>query len=70
MGILLRLKKFIDTVNKYYMDKVKQIVNHPLSKSVALGIIATLLLLESQVFYSGMFTGLALRELLMAFKAD
>tara|TARA_R100000697_G_scaffold104348_2_gene117778 strand:+ start:273 stop:431 length:159 start_codon:yes stop_codon:yes gene_type:complete len=52
------------------MDKVKQIVNHPLSKSVALGIIATLLLLESQVFYSGMFTGLALRELLMAFKAD
>jgi hypothetical protein len=52
------------------MDKIRQIVNHPLSKSVALSIIGVLLLLENHVFYSGMFAGLALRELLMAFKAD
>jgi len=52
------------------MDKVREIVNHPLSKSVALGVIGAVLLLENHVFYSGMFAGLALRELLIAFKAD
>tara|TARA_R100001198_G_C5235453_1_gene213527 strand:- start:434 stop:592 length:159 start_codon:yes stop_codon:yes gene_type:complete len=52
------------------MEKLKQIVNHPLSKSVLLGSIGALLLLESHSFYSGLVFGISLRELLLAFKAD
>ena len=52
------------------MEKLKYVVNHPLSKSVVLGIIGTILLLESHSFYSGLAFGFSLRELLLAFKAD
>ena len=52
------------------MDKLKEIINHPLSKSVALGIVGTLLLLEKHPLYAGMAFGMGLRELLLAFKAD
>ena len=52
------------------MEQVKNIVNHPLSKSVICGIMGTMLLLESHPFYSGLAFGIALREVLLAFKAD
>ncbi len=53
-----------------YMEKLKQIINHPLSKSVALGIVGALLLMEKHPLYAGVSFGMALRELLLAFKAD
>ena len=52
------------------MEKVKEIVNHPLSKAVACGIIGVILLLEGHSVYSGVCFGLGLREVLLAFKAD
>ena len=52
------------------MDKLKDIINHPLSKSVGLGIIGALLLMEKHPLYAGIAFGMALRELLLAFKAS
>ncbi len=52
------------------MDKLKSIINHPLSKSVALGIVGALLLMEKHPLYAGVAFGMGLRELLLAFKAD
>jgi len=52
------------------MDKVKAIVNHPLSKAVMAGIISSLLLMEGHRLYSGIALGFALREILLAFKAE
>ncbi len=52
------------------MDKIKQIVNHPLSKAVACGIFGAILLLEGHPLYSGVLFGLGLREMLLAFKAE
>jgi|TARA_R100000081_G_C4806385_1_gene167818 hypothetical protein len=52
------------------MDKLKEIINHPLSKSVALGIVGALLLMEKHPLYAGIVFGMGLRELLLAFKAD
>jgi hypothetical protein len=52
------------------MDKLKEIINHPLSKSVALGIIGALLLMEKHPLYAGVAFGMGLRELLLAFKAE
>jgi hypothetical protein len=52
------------------MDKVKSIVNHPLSKSIALCIIGSLLLLEGHSLYSGVAIGVGLREMLLAFKEE
>lgn len=52
------------------MEKIKQIVNHPLSKAVMAGIMGSMLLLESHPFYSGLAFGIALREVLLAFKSD
>ena len=51
------------------MEKIKEIVNHPLSKGLALGLIGSLLLLEGHAFYSGVLFGLSLREILLAFKS-
>ena len=52
------------------MDKIKQIINHPLSKAVTCGIAGAVLLLEGHSLYSGILFGLGLREMLLAFKAD
>ena len=57
-------------LKKRKMEKVKEIVNHPLSKGIALGIVGALLLLEGHAFYSGILFGLSLREILLAFKSE
>ena len=51
------------------METIKQIVNHPLSKAVACGIIGAMLLLHSHSLYAGIAFGMGLREFLMALKA-
>lgn len=50
------------------MDKVKGIVNHPLSKVVLASLIGAALLLEKHPLYAGIAFGYALRELFLAFK--
>ncbi len=52
------------------MEKVKQIVNHPLSKSLALGFIGAMLLLDKHPFYAGLAFGMSIREFLLAFKEN
>ena len=52
------------------MEKVKQIVNHPLSKALALGFVGSMLLLEKHSFYSGLAFGMAVREFLLALKSE
>jgi hypothetical protein len=52
------------------MEKIKGIVNHPLSKAVALGFIGAMLLLEKHPLYAGVALGMAVRELLLAFKEN
>jgi len=51
------------------MEKINTIINHPLSKAVALGVIGTMFLIEKRLMYSGMAYGYGLRELLLAFKS-
>ena len=50
------------------METVKQIINHPLSKAVACGVIGALLIAHSHALYSGIAFGMGLREFLLAFK--
>lgn len=50
------------------MEKIKGIVNHPLSKAVVAGIIGAALLLEKHPLYAGVAFGYALREIFLAFK--
>ena len=50
------------------MEKIKDIVNSSWFKSAAVGGIAVLLLLDKNVFYSGIAFGFAAREFLLAFK--
>jgi len=50
------------------MDKIKKIINHPLSKSVFYGITGSIFLLEGKVFYSGIIFGIGIKELILAFK--
>ena len=50
------------------METVKEIVNHPLSKSIACAIIGAGLLIESHPMYAGISFGISLREFLFAFK--
>jgi len=52
------------------MEKIKMIVNHPLSKAMALGFVGAMLLLERHLLYSGIAFGMALRECLLAFKSE
>jgi|TARA_R100001198_G_C5209469_1_gene195381 hypothetical protein len=52
------------------MEKIKEIVNHPLSKAIAIGIIGSILLLEVHKLYAGLAFGFGLRELLLAFKSE
>ncbi len=50
------------------METIKEIINHPLSKAVACGIIGSLLIVHSHELYSGMAFGIGIREFLFAFK--
>jgi hypothetical protein len=52
------------------MQKIKQYINHPLSKFIVVTIIGAALLLEKHPMYAGVAFGYALRELFLAFKAD
>jgi len=50
------------------METIKEIVNHPLSKSIACGAIGLLLIMHSHSLYAGIAFGMGLREFLYAFK--
>ena len=50
------------------MEKIKDIVNSSWFKAAAVGGIGVLLLLDKNVFYSGIAFGFAAREFLLAFK--
>ena len=52
------------------MDKIKMIINHPLSKAVLAGIVGAVLLVESHPMYAGVAFGYALREVFLAFKSE
>ena len=46
------------------------IVNHPLAKAVACGVVGAFMLAEGHAFYSGIAFGIAIREMLLAFKSE
>ena len=50
------------------MDKIKIIVNSSWFIAAAIGGIGLLLLLDKNIFYSGIAFGIAIREFLLAFK--
>tara|TARA_B100001094_G_scaffold58745_1_gene54215 strand:- start:8578 stop:8733 length:156 start_codon:yes stop_codon:yes gene_type:complete len=50
------------------METIKEIINHPLSKAVACGIIGSMLLFHAHPMYAGIAFGIGLREFLYAFK--
>lgn len=52
------------------MEKIKMIINHPLSKAVLAGIVGATLLIESHPMYAGVAFGYALREVFLAFKSE
>ena len=52
------------------MEKVKMVVNHPLSKAVIAGLIGSGLLIESHMLYAGIAFGVAIREFMLAFKSE
>jgi len=57
-------------VKTIIMEKMKMLVNHPLSKAIACGFIGAMLLLEGHALYSGIALGMGLREMLLAFKSE
>jgi hypothetical protein len=50
------------------MDKVKEYINHPLTKCLAMVVVGAILLLESHPLYAGVAFGMGLREMFFAFK--
>ncbi len=52
------------------MEKVKEYINHPLTKCVVSAIIGGMLLIESHPMYAGVAFGYGLRELFLAFKSE
>tara|TARA_A100001037_G_scaffold290408_1_gene303230 strand:+ start:15419 stop:15574 length:156 start_codon:yes stop_codon:yes gene_type:complete len=50
------------------MDKIKKIVNTSWFKAALAGVVATLLLLDGDVFYAGIAYGIGIREFFLAFK--
>lgn len=52
------------------MDKVKQYINHPLSKCILSVIVGAVFLIEAHPLYAGVAFGYGLRELFLAFKAE
>jgi hypothetical protein len=52
------------------MKKIKEYVNHPLSKCIIAFIIGASLLLEKHPMYAGIAFGYGLKELFLAFKSE
>ena len=52
------------------MNKIKEIVNHPLSKGVACGLAGGIILIQGHPVYAGFLFGVAAREILLAFKSE
>jgi len=52
------------------MDKVKKVINSSLFKSGCAAAIGLALIAESHPLYAGISFGLAIREFLLAFKAN
>jgi len=52
------------------MDKVKEYINHPLSKCILSAIVGAVFLIEAHPLYAGVAFGYGLRELFLAFKAE
>ena len=52
------------------METIKQIINHPLSKSIACVGIGMLLVMHSHSLYAGIAFGMGIREFLLAFKSE
>tara|TARA_Y100000004_G_scaffold165329_1_gene196126 strand:- start:1571 stop:1723 length:153 start_codon:yes stop_codon:yes gene_type:complete len=50
------------------METIKEIINHPLAKALACGIIGLLLIMHSHSLYAGIAFGIGIREFLYAFK--
>lgn len=50
------------------METIKGIINHPLSKALACGIIGLILIVHAHPLYAGIALGMGLREFLYAFK--
>ena len=50
------------------MEKIKNVVNSSWFTAAAIGGVGVLLLLDKNVFYSGIAFGMAVREFLLAFK--
>ena len=47
---------------------IQEIINHPLSKAVACGVVGLILIMHSHSLYAGIALGMGLREFLLAFK--
>ncbi len=52
------------------MEKIKEYINHPLSKCIVATIIGAALLIEKHPTYAGVAFGYGLKELFLAFKAE
>jgi len=52
------------------METIKQILNHPLSKAVACGVVGLLFIMHSHSLYAGIAFGMGIREFLLAFKSE
>jgi len=52
------------------MEKLKAIINHPLSKAILAGFVGAMLLVEAHPMYAGVAFGYSLREVLLAFKSE
>lgn len=55
-------------VKRSNMETIKEIINHPLSKAVACGVVGSILIMHSHLLYAGIAFGIGLREFLLAFK--
>ena len=64
----LDVKQNQKCVKRNNMETIKEIINHPLSKAVACGVVGLLLIMHSHSLYAGIAFGMGLREFLLAFK--
>ncbi len=60
-------KEWIE-VKDHNMETIKNIIKHPLSKTVACGLVGGLLLAHSHELYAGIAFGVGVREFLLALK--
>jgi hypothetical protein len=52
------------------VEKIKELVNSPLTKCAVSMLIGALLLMEKDILYAGVAFGVGVREFLLAFKKD